>query len=299
MAGLADDMKLQEIVAIPGTHNSGAIDSGALLWSWAKCQSASLLEQLCMGVRRLDFRLSDEGTNDEILIAHKWPTYLSFNQALDVLKVFLEEHPSEIVFLCIKRDWDNRKSWHSSSSALATLNSKGFRFPNDLGFEGSRTTVGAVRGCLFVSSQDHCMWQTAASDYTALLPGRCNLDRGFLDVWEAGSPAAAKAAICRRLDAQPQPTKHSQEQEQGGVEQEQARNKQQSSNSSARGENMAEPVLIPGFSTNVVLAGGVVQPWYVAWCMNGWVRRRCKSHWRSKQLLLGFVRFVDEHNGDD
>jgi hypothetical protein len=180
--------------------------------------------------------------------------------------------------VCIKRDWDNRKAWHSSSEALAMLNSKNFKFVHkppyaqEFVFDSTRTTVGAARGCLFVSSQDHSMWQTesSSSDYHAL-PGRCNLDSGFLDVWEAGSLSAAKTAICKRVDGLDKPPKHKPAQKPTGAKQ------------------ALEPPGIPGFSTNVVFAYGVIQPRYAAWCMNGWLRRCCTGQWRGKKV--GFVRY--------
>ena len=94
-------MPLNEIKAIPGTHNSGAIASNNLFWRWAKCQDATLTQQLQMGVRRLDFRLCSCGTaKDQVYLAHCFRTSLSFDKALDAIKVFLDHHHTEVVFLC-------------------------------------------------------------------------------------------------------------------------------------------------------------------------------------------------------
>jgi hypothetical protein len=266
MAALPDELKLCDIAAIPGTHNSGAVNGGHLMWGWAKCQSASLRAQLDMGIRRLDFRLCDTVAGGKVFVSHRFPSRLSFHSCLRHIKDFLDDNPSECVFVCIKRDWDLRRHWNSGRKTLDLLNASGLRFavyppyteevctsttllPMQQPFGAMR--LQALRGCVFISSQDGHMWK--GSDGESLewqVPGKINLDFGFCDMWEMGSLACCQSAILRSAASH------------------------------------REPETVAGFSTNLVL--GIIMPRHVAWRMNEWLKSRCGSgEWNGRKL--GFV----------
>jgi hypothetical protein len=273
MAYLPDNLPLNEIRAIPGTHNSGAIEGECYLWGWAKCQSATIKEQLGMGIRRLDFRLCDNGR--PVHIAHRWSSKLLFEDALQEVHHFLDSNPTEAIFMCIKRDWDNRNTWCSGQTVLCMIKSKGFKFCHlppysDCIFDGN-TTVGMARGCLFISSQDECMWMTPdfSRNLAKDIPGKIDLDRSFLDTWDAGSFASAKLAITDYLD-------------------------------SHQFDCLKQPTSYPtdrhmrGFSANIVCCFGAALPRYTAWFMNSWIQQRCQSNWKGKHL--GFVSVDFAHH---
>ncbi len=221
-------------------------------------------------------RLCDNTTGGHITISHRFPSSLGFAECLSEIKAFLDDNPSECIFVCIKRDWDRRKTWKSGAAALTMLQDSGLRFatyPPDadpplpspfcksitrLGtappsFSFANVRLQSVRGCVCLSSQDDTMW--TGSDGASLvweLPGKMNLDFGFHDMWNAGSVQRCQKAIESVLLAH-------------------------------------EPCeTVTGFSTNVVQGCGIVMPKHVAWLMNAWLLTRCESEaWRGQ--TLGFV----------
>ena len=69
MAHLEDSLPLRDVKALPGTHNSGtafccqrAPGFHRLAWPWARCQSATIEEQLRFGVRWFDLRWQSKAT---------------------------------------------------------------------------------------------------------------------------------------------------------------------------------------------------------------------------------------------
>lgn len=110
-------------LTLPGTHNSctWVILDGSkqlfrmskLLSQWIQCQKLSLLEQLSLGVRYLDFRVlrhpNPPGNRPMSHFPNIWCGHggwytVSLYDALLQLKQFLESHPTEVVILSIKHD---------------------------------------------------------------------------------------------------------------------------------------------------------------------------------------------------
>jgi hypothetical protein len=224
--------------------------------------------------RRLDLRLCDDTTTEggQITISHRFPSSLGFAECLSEIKAFLDDNPSECIFVCIKRDWDRRQTWNSGAAALAMLEDSGLRFATyppstnrpppsccnsstmlDTQPSFANVRLQSVRGCVCLSSQDDAMWTGSdGASLVAELPGKMDLDFGFHDMWDAGSVQRCQTAIETNVLAH-------------------------------------EPCeTVTGFSTNVVQGCGIVMPKHVAWLMNAWLLRRCESEaWRGR--ALGFV----------
>ena len=101
-----------EIPMIPGTHNSAALSPlkalNRLVWPWAQNQSLTLTQQLDLGVRYLDLRVShQEGV---IYCSHRFLSSTTLQSALSQIRTFLERHPSEFVLVFVRADFDNRAS---------------------------------------------------------------------------------------------------------------------------------------------------------------------------------------------
>ena len=100
MASLADDRRVTTI-AIPGTHDSGALYSIADVAG--KCQSLSIEEQLRAGVRFFDIRLQLRG--DRLAVVHSFVDQMTdFADVLASMAAFLQAHPTEFLLVSIKED---------------------------------------------------------------------------------------------------------------------------------------------------------------------------------------------------
>ena len=142
MAGVPNDRYLYEI-NIPGTHDSGMRDAyyegtwGGTGLSYALTQSLTIRQQLDAGVRRFDFRLTDEKPNDgksyantasdpllfichggyETVLGieidlryyanHSSDTRMRLKLAMDDIRNFLLAHPTETVTVQLKREFGN------------------------------------------------------------------------------------------------------------------------------------------------------------------------------------------------
>lgn len=101
MESIGGTVRLSQI-SIPGTHDSGARVEGPLAGT-AKCQNATIAEQLSYGVRFLDIRCKHE--NNVFTIYHGSVNQnLTFTQVLDQVTGFLNANPGECVMMSIKEE---------------------------------------------------------------------------------------------------------------------------------------------------------------------------------------------------
>ena len=100
MDNLKDETQIYNL-SIPGTHNSGALYSYIDLSG--KCQDLSIKSQLNIGVRFLDIRLKN--TKYGLQVVHSFVDQKqSFESVLQTCNSFLDENPSEFIFLSVKED---------------------------------------------------------------------------------------------------------------------------------------------------------------------------------------------------
>lgn len=98
MAHLPSTRSLSAL-SIPGTHNSCA----RIPVPWVQCQSATLTQQLHMGIRYFDFRLGI--SFGKLRVYHgKTPLSVTFQDASKELYDFLRDHASECVVLQVKHE---------------------------------------------------------------------------------------------------------------------------------------------------------------------------------------------------
>jgi hypothetical protein len=98
-----------DLWVIPGSHNSGAI-SPYYWWQWplflwAKNQSYSLSEQMNLGMRYLDLRLTPDADN-VLYISHTFLTNRSFSSALQEIADFLTKNKTEFILLAVENDFE-------------------------------------------------------------------------------------------------------------------------------------------------------------------------------------------------
>ena len=105
MALISNDTPVMSLI-LAGTHNSGAYLSKNFLW-WVKdytlCQNYCVKDQLLMGVRFLDLRISlyKETDTFSYYITHAFVLVPLLVVIVDLWE-FLNENPSETVFLLVK-----------------------------------------------------------------------------------------------------------------------------------------------------------------------------------------------------
>ncbi|XP_066501075.1 1-phosphatidylinositol phosphodiesterase-like [Hoplias malabaricus] len=100
-----DDNRLLSEVSLPGTHDTMARYGGPA----SECQAWTLEDQLKAGIRYLDLRVfAFEG---KLYLMHGVIyQYSTFTEALNTIKTFLTNYPSEAVLVRVKPDmWDKSK----------------------------------------------------------------------------------------------------------------------------------------------------------------------------------------------
>ncbi len=144
MADLPDDRPLSAL-AIPGTHDSGALYSIADVAG--KCQSLSVAEQLKAGVRFLDIRLQLRG--ERLAVVHSFVDQLTdFADVLADMTEFLQEHPSEFLIVSIKQDADAINAKTVFADAVEALLSA---YPDVICCDSELPqTVSAARGKMYI-----------------------------------------------------------------------------------------------------------------------------------------------------
>ena len=103
MRSLDGSLTLAQL-AIPGTHDSGAYNGK---FKECNCQSSKPSEQLDLGVRSFDLRLQCK--NNELYLIHglcKFDYKHKLRDTLDHFLSFLENHPTEVIMLHIKKEED-------------------------------------------------------------------------------------------------------------------------------------------------------------------------------------------------
>lgn len=131
-----EDLPINHIIA-PGTHNSGTykinldksietVDdfSGYTLFNklgrhfgcvkniisdWTKTQNLSIIDQLKMGIRCIDFRISYNNIDFKLYVTHTF-TCIPFEDCLQQIYDFIEYHPGEIVFIRLKPDYQHQST---------------------------------------------------------------------------------------------------------------------------------------------------------------------------------------------
>lgn len=105
MSAVKDGAYLNTL-AIPGTHDSGAINRNTnfLAKKLAVTQNWTITEQLENGIRFLDMRLGSKSKNSEFKIRHGLAEFGLFEKALIEVKDFLDRNPTETIIMSIKHE---------------------------------------------------------------------------------------------------------------------------------------------------------------------------------------------------
>ena len=146
MADLEDERAINEL-SIPGTHDSGATHSIADVAG--KCQSLSIEDQLYIGVRFLDIRLQLVG--DELMVVHSFVDQRTeFEDVIEDIVEFIEDNPTEFLFISIKEDADPKRPKGDFTAILEDELREYERISESTTLP---KTVGEARGKIYVISR--------------------------------------------------------------------------------------------------------------------------------------------------
>ena len=135
MGAISDDAALSEI-SIPGTHDSGATRSG-FIYNFGHNQDLSIIDQLSVGVRFLDVRLTLK--KDKLKVYHGVLNQKkTFEEVVDDCSTFLKAHSTETIIMSVKKE-----SGDDISNAVKTVVQKD---PTLWYLENEVPTLGEVRG---------------------------------------------------------------------------------------------------------------------------------------------------------
>ncbi|MCX6285144.1 MAG: hypothetical protein NTW31_13025, partial [Bacteroidetes bacterium] len=151
MAGIDDSRYISEL-SIPGTHDCGAdlhtSEQGAA-WANVIAQDFRLSNQMLLGVRWFDVRLSDD---DGTMTVYHWDYYLhkNFTDLITQAIGFLNAHPTETVVFMIKQEHSSR-----GDDAFANGIWCGYLYPylSHFWLENHIPQLGEVRGKIVIMRQ--------------------------------------------------------------------------------------------------------------------------------------------------
>lgn len=111
-------------IDMPGAHHAGYLNVNwwvKIAEKWSVCQDESITANLNRGIRYLDLRLGE--SKNVIYFSHTILSRQKFTDGMDEIKVWLEEHPHEIVILDIQRDgdWNGKDKTSSQLDKLPAL----------------------------------------------------------------------------------------------------------------------------------------------------------------------------------
>lgn len=141
-----NSVPFKNIKAIPQSHNTGSYlplyCNQWPLWLFAQCQNKTIREQLDMGIRALDLRVTKH--NGDIYLSHHFLSNCTLNSALNDVTQFLQEHPSEFVFIFIKEDWKTCSWENEDYEKMWYFFDVNYMLPQNTNV--SKSTVGQLRG---------------------------------------------------------------------------------------------------------------------------------------------------------
>lgn len=167
MSRLPDNKKIA-LINIPGTHDSAAFNVNSFFSKFAKCQNLNIMEQLKIGVRELDIRVTYDksscccigGINQkkidqdlDLICCHGIcncyhinkegdKKKLTYKEVLLDMKQFLEEFPSEAIILLIQIGRD-KKDLTTMKRAIEIFT----KIVGDISIKYDKSlTLGEVRG---------------------------------------------------------------------------------------------------------------------------------------------------------
>jgi hypothetical protein len=166
------NIPVADLPMIPASHDSATCQVsseedwlGIVGWLYAQTQNYSLYNQLMIGIRMFDYRLDvtydDFDVVNSIYISHTFMSNYTFAAGLADIKLFLDEYPTEFVFLILRIDTAHplmEQEYYKQQYIQSVLLESGL----DIASVDSETlkyiTVGELAGkVVIISPTDTCL----------------------------------------------------------------------------------------------------------------------------------------------
>lgn len=213
------DFLIADLPVVPGTHDSAAAVVseqegwlGIVGWLYAQTQTFDLYNQLAIGIRLLDLRLTVTydafDQPNSINVSHTFVSNTSFPQALNQVKQFLEDYPTEFVYLILRIDTakplmlelDAKQQYIES-----TLRASALSFAPVDAAALSYVTVKDIAGqVVIITPYNDSLPLNTTMKY---IPYDTNYD--LCDMWKYTSESVAKASMAACFPQVPVPTSES------------------------------------------------------------------------------------------
>jgi len=189
--------RLCDIHAIPASHNSTCVHAGRfcdrVFFPFARTQRLSVPDQLLLGVRLLDVRISDGDRQRTVFTSHTFLTDVSFASVLTSVVEFLRKYPTEFVVLYVRKDHARPLDVKATARELLCVPLENFADATALSV-ASRVADLAGR-IVFVSD----VVSVADGFPMNLIWRRDDVLGGVCDVWRCRTAAEAKCRVERHL----------------------------------------------------------------------------------------------------
>ena len=179
-----------------------------MLFCYSRQQSSSIYDQLCFGIRFLDFRLHVDELDSAVHLSHSFDTRYTLRDALGEIRLFLEENPTEFIIIYLRIDhwWREDKSKGRRTQAiLEILKSSRLKFADVVGESIHQICVSDVAGQVIIMLPDN----------STVVPSSCGQSfvdsRRFykvFDVWRCQSVSEATTCLDKHMVSRVEWTGH-------------------------------------------------------------------------------------------
>jgi hypothetical protein len=193
----SDDFRLNEVHIIPGTHNSGT----STLPDTDKTQRLSNTEQLHIGIRFFDFRVTPSSSGTDFYISHRSVSRNLLSATLQSMIDFLNANPKELLLVYIRRDYDHRtenfSNLGSSIAAIAMQNIPNILLPSPNETSFATLRLKQLRSKLIILHQgDRCF--SLEADQCVSWEIGSNLE--ISDLWRYGEDGISDEIAMNDID---------------------------------------------------------------------------------------------------
>lgn len=206
--GMLPDSALVCKLSVPGTHDSGALYGGAGL----QTQGASIAAQLEQGIRAFDIRLREKAGRLGVFHSDAFQDIYWETEVLPAFRRFLQQHPSEMLIVSLKREGGSAEAYASLLAASLEQPSHRVGFVEDFRPD---LTLGECRGKILFLHRDKALddfpgaacegWADNATCVLTLRSKQGQTGAALLQdeyQYASGQDADRKIAAClRNLDA--------------------------------------------------------------------------------------------------
>jgi hypothetical protein len=209
------DFYIGDLPVIPASHDSATVAvspseswSGVVGWLYARTQELSIYNQLLQGIRFLDFRISVTfdafDRSNTIDLTHTFHSNTSFLTGLREVKRFLDEYPTEVVFVYVRVDTANPLGSIQLTAKKRFIESvmleSGLQFANFSSIATQRVRDLSGKAVLLAQSL-----KLLPTNSTSIMFIDTNKNYSVCDIWQYNSITYAQKTIAKCFQQVPRP----------------------------------------------------------------------------------------------